>query len=147
MIETTKILKSFNEKLKELYPKYKIYGLETKEGYKTPCFSTEIEVRESTYVNKYITLTHIVITCDFLMTTVDTVEQMKVIDTITKNFSKYLKVGDRTLHVTDVSQGYTGDYNDILTFEIDIFAYDNTYEKNMDKPITEVDMRLKRIGD
>jgi hypothetical protein len=81
------------------------------------------------------------------MTTVDTVEQLKVLDVIKNNFYKYLKVGDRVLHVADVSQGYTGDYDDVLTFDIDIDIYENTYIKIIDKPIEKVDLRLKRKDD
>ena len=147
MVDTGKILKAVNDKLKELFPKTKIYGIETKEGYKTPCFNTEIKILSYSSVNAHITMTRVEITIDYLMTTVDTVEQLKVLDVIKNNFYKYLKVGDRVLHVADVSQGYTGDYDDVLTFDIDIDIYENTYIKIIDKPIEKVDLRLKRKDD
>ena len=147
MVDTSKILKAFNNKLKGLFPGVKIYGKETKEGYKTPCFNSEIRILSFSSVNAHLTLTRVELTLDYMMTIVDTVKQLQVIDIVKENFYKYLKVEDRVFHVSDFSQGYSGDYEDVLTFDIDLDIYDNTYVKNIDHPIEKVNLRLKRKDD
>lgn len=147
MIESKKILKAFNDKLRTLFPNTNIYGVETKEGYITPCFNTELEIRGHTSVNKSITVTDILITCDYLMTTVDTVRQMEVVDSMKLNFYKYLVVDDRVLHISDFSLEYTGEYGDVLTFYIYIKVFENHYNKVIDHPIENVDLKLKRQED
>ena len=89
MVDTSKILKAFNNKLKELFPGVKIYGKETKEGYKTPCFNSEIRILSFSSVNAHLTLTRVELTLDYMMTTVDTIKQLQIIDIVKENFYKY----------------------------------------------------------
>lgn len=143
MLNTGKILKAFNDTLKANF-QTKVYGKETKEGYKMPCFSTELVLSPMEKLNKHIVKTEITINCAYLMETVDQVEQFKIIEKMRELFLNYLVVDDRTLHIKEFRQEYTGELNDILEFQIDIDVYDNTVNRDIDHPIEQVDLRLKR---
>ena len=143
MLEISKILKAFNDTLKQNF-NCRVYGKETNKEYKMPCFSTEIVVNPMEKLNKNIVKTEITINCAYLMETVDQVEQYKIIEKMRELFLNYLVVDKRTLHIKEFRQEYTGELNDILEFQIDIDVYDNIINKNKDHPITEVDLRLKR---
>ena len=109
-----------------------------------PCFSTELIVSPMEKLNKHIVKTEITINCAYLMETVDQVEQFKIIEKMRELFLNYLVVDDRTLHIKELRQEYTGELNDILEFQIDIDVYDNTVNRDIDHPIEQVDLRLKR---
>ena len=66
---------------------------------------------------------------------------------IRDNFSTYLQVGDRVLHIEKIDTGYSGEHKETLDFSIDIIFYENTYVKNMDDPIEDVYFRIKKKED
>ena len=142
MIYTSKILKAFNDKLTELYPTYKIYGVETYEGYKMPCFNTELHLVNKERANKNINVYNIDVLIDYLNTPVDTSELMAVADVLHENFSKTIKVGERVFHIDSFSQEYSGDYNQILTCVIGLRIYDNEYKNDITNPIEDVSLRI-----
>lgn len=143
MLNLSKVYKSFNDTLKQNF-NCRVYGKETNKEYKMPCFSTELIVSPMEKLNKHIVKTEITINCAYLMETVDQVEQFKIIEKMRELFLNYLVVDDRTLHIKEFRQEYTGELNDILEFQIDIDVYDNTVNRDIDHPIEQVDLRLKR---
>ena len=143
MLDIKQILKTFNKELIKLF-NVKVYGNDTKGGYKLPCFHTELIVNESKRVNKHIYKTDITINAAYLMETVDEVKQYEVIKFMRDNFSNYLKVENRTLHIERLETGYSGENKDTLDFSIDITFYENTYIKTLDDPITDVYFRVKK---
>ena len=146
MLKVRKILKAVNDILKNEF-KVSVYGKETKEGYKMPCFHTEIIINPMERMNKHIVKTSLTINIAYLMEVVDQVKQFEVIERMQELFIDTIEVEDRVLHIKEISQEFTGEYNDILEFSIDIEFYENRYKRIIDKPIEEVDLRLKRKGD
>ena len=146
MLKTSKILKAFNDILKNEF-NVKVYGKETKEGYKMPCFNTEILINPMEKMNKHIIRNSVTLNAAYVMETVDSVKQFDVIDKMRELFISYLKVDDRVLHIKEFNYQYTGEYKDILEFSIEVIFYENTYVKVIDKPIEEVDVRLQRKED
>ncbi len=147
MIKTSEILTAINNKLTELYPTYKIYGIETYEGYKMPCFNTELHLVNKTRCNQNINLYDIDILIDYLNTPTDTVEIMDVADVLHENFSKTITVGERTFHIKSFQQEYSGDYNNILTCIISLSIYDNEYANDITDPIESVDLNIVKKED
>lgn len=143
MLDLKLILKTFNQELKRIF-NVKVYGNDTKEGYVLPCFHTELIVNASKRMNKHIYKTDITINASYLMETVDEIKQYEIIKLMRDNFSDYLKVENRTLHIESLDTGYSGENKDVLDFSIDITFYENTYVKNLDDPITDVYFRIKK---
>ena len=146
MLSTAKILKAFNDTLKNNF-NVRVYGKETNKEYKMPCFNTELIINPMEKLNKHFVKNSITINCAYLMETTDQVEQFKVIDKMKELFLNYLVVENRTLHIKEFRQEYTGELNDILEFQIDIDVYENLVKKDIDHPIEEVDLALKRKED
>lgn len=146
MLSTAKILKAFNDTLKNNF-NVRVYGKETNKEYKMPCFNTELIINPMEKLNKHFVKNSITINCAYLMETTDQVEQFKVIDKMKELFLSYLVVENRTLHIKEFRQEYTGELNDILEFQIDIDVYENLVKKDIDHPIEEVDLALKRKED
>ena len=73
MLKLSKILKSFNDTLKQNFNS-RVYGKETNKEYKMPCFSTELIVSPMEKLNKHFVKTEITINCAYLMESVDQVE-------------------------------------------------------------------------
>lgn len=146
MLDVKLILKAINEKIISIFNE-RVYGNDTTEGYTLPCFHTELIVNSSERVNKHIYKTDVTINIAYLMETVDEIKQYEVIKKIRDNFSTYLQVGDRVLHIEKIDTGYSGEHKETLDFSIDITFYENTYVKNMDDPIEDVYFRIKKKED
>lgn len=146
MLKTSQILKVVNSTLKSEFG-VPVYGKETKEGYKMPCFHTELLINKMERMNKYIVKMDISVNIAYLMEVVDQVEQFEVIEKMRELFVDTLRVGERVLHINYFNEEYTGEYKDILEFGIDIEYYDNRYKKVVDRPIEDVEMKLKRKED
>lgn len=146
MFDVKLILKTFNQELKRIF-NVPIYGNDTTEGYRLPCFHTELIVNSSERVNKHIYKTDVTINAAYLMETPDEVTQYDVIKKIRDNFSNYLHVENRVFHIEKLDTGYSGDKKETLDFSIDITFYENTYIKNLDDPIEDVYFRIKKKED
>lgn len=137
------ILKAVNDKLKTLF-NLKVYGNDTKEGYTMPCFHTELIINSFTKANKHIYKTDLTINIAYLQETPDEISQFDVIKKMRENLSEYLQVGDRVLHIDELSFSYTGDKKDVLETTLDITFYENTYVHDLSDPITDVSLNIKK---
>ena len=127
--------------LKSKYP-YKIYGKEIKEGYKTPCFFTEIVDKGSKTETQNFTGGGFTIKITYFQSKKNELDQLEKVDEIKELFGLIFCVGERRLTVGEYSYDYIGEYSDILQISIDIDYKENT-QKQETAPIAEgVDVNI-----
>ncbi len=128
MIEMIQIKNACNSILRDTFPDMKIYGTDSTEGLKRPCFYTEIVP----YTLTYETINRVHQSCGFkislLEKTTDEAFQLKALAAIRKAFGLKLPVEDRKLTISDVDFETTGKNNDVFQITITLDWYDSIAE-------------------
>lgn len=117
--------------LSKKYPEYKIYGIEIKEGYKTPAFFTEILDKGSKAETRNFAKGGFTVKITYFQKAKNELDQLKKVDEIKDLFGLIFFVGERRLTVGEYSHDYIGEYSDILQISIDI-----DYKENIKKEDT-----------
>lgn len=120
------------------------YSRDTKEGGKKPCFFVEINIDSISRDTKYYDDYSVQIELTYLDTKRDDIIFYNIIKQMQELYKHYIKVGDRTLHVTNFDYNYVGDNDEQLAFQIDTkfkdineIQDDNDLMENLDIEITE----------
>ena len=120
------------------------YSRDTKEGGKKPCFFVEINIDSISRDTKYYDDYFVQIDLTYLDTKRDDITFYNIIKQMQELYKHYIKVGDRTLHVTNFDYNYVGDNDEQLAFQIDTkfkdineIQDDNDLMENLDIEITE----------
>lgn len=127
----TEIKKGLNKTMQTLYPipQYQFYGVDIVEGYQRPCFFTKlqpVQMRPENY-NTYFNQAAYYI--DYIQKEPDEVDMMKKIEEIRELFGLYVKIGSRTLDVTNFDYEFIGTDRNILEISIDIEWMDRIEHK------------------
>lgn len=125
-MELSDLKRACNGILGKLYPDIGIYGTDTQETQKRPCFFTEIVP----YGLRYETRNFARISAAYKITYLERVpseeEQLRRLCGIREAFGMVVTVGSRKLRVTEFSHEYTGEYNNILQVSVAFDWYENT---------------------
>ena len=145
------VFKYVNKKISEEFG-IAVYSDEVSEGFKMPCFfvkllpTSSIETKNTTQVKMTIVIT-------FLTQERNQIVYLNTYDRMNKIFDAGFSVGDRYIHVEQIQDSRTGEFNDILQIEIDInyfnktkhmedyIAYEND-DKNIVKDIADISVGL-----
>lgn len=124
------------------YPpqKYKIYGKEIREGYKEPCFFTEILDRGSSAETKNFAKGGFTVKITYFQEVKNESDQLEKADEIKDLFGLFFCVGDRKLTVGEFSYDYIGEYQDILQISIEIDYKENTQKEDTAPMAKEIDV-------
>lgn len=117
--------------LSKKYTECKIYGIEIKEGYKTPAFFTEILDKGSKAETRNFAKGGFTVKITYFQKAKNELDQLKKVDEIKDLFGLIFFVGERRLTVGEYSHDYIGEYSDILQISIDI-----DYKENIKKEDT-----------
>lgn len=119
-----------NKLIKTKYPDMKIYGVEVKEGYKTPSFFTSLVSFPETPANRNFINGGFTYKIVFFQDVKDELEQLDVLDTIYELFGLSVQIGERTLICKEKDYDYVGEKADILEISIKF-----EFMENREKPI------------
>ena len=126
MIELIDLMTACNEVLKKAYPDIPVYGIDTTEGFKKPCFVTEIVPFGLVYESRNFAKNSASFKATYLQAVSDASDQLRKAAEIRKAFGMKLSVKNRKLNVGQVSHDYAGEYNDWLQISVDFEWYENT---------------------
>nr|DAJ33523.1 MAG TPA: tail completion protein [Caudoviricetes sp.] len=141
----SELLKGCNEALQAVFSieKYGYYGVDIVEGYTAPCFFVQIKPT-TTPVNRYIRNNEVTLYINYFQSQVDEVDLLEKADKINQIFDKSVKIGDRYVHVEDVSFDYVGKDRNILQATIEL-QYHTAIKQDTTQPLmTEVSMRYDK---
>lgn len=141
----SELLKGCNEALQAVFPieKYGYYGVDIVEGYTAPCFFVQIKPT-TTPVNRYIRNNEVTLYINYFQSQVNEVDLLKKADKINQIFDKSVKIGDRYVHVEDVSFDYVGKDRNILQATIELQYHTAIKQDNTQPLMTEVSMRYDK---
>lgn len=126
-------------------PEYKIYGKEIKEGYKAPCFFTEILDRGGKAETKNFAKGGFTIKIIYFQAEKNELDQLEKVDEIKDLFGLIFCVGDRKLTIGDFSHDYIGEYQDILQINIEIDYKENTQKEDTEPVAQEINAGIMQI--
>ena len=138
----SELLKGCNEALQAVFPieEYGYYGVDITEGYTAPCFFVQKKPSVSP-VNRCIKNNEVTVYIDYFQTHTDEVDLFEKADKI---FDKSVKIGDRYVHVEDVSFDYVGKDRNILQATIEL-QYHTAIKPDITQPLmTEVSMNYNK---
>ena len=130
------VKKGFNALLASKYPSIKLYSKAVVEGYKRPCFFTQlkpISMNNSTQTTRYNLATFYI---EYMQERLDEADMLDKIDEIRNLFGQYVRVGDRAVDVTEFSFDYVGTDRNILEISLDIEWFDRI-EHETNEPTME----------
>nr|DAV76378.1 MAG TPA: tail completion protein [Caudoviricetes sp.] len=141
----SELLKGCNEALQAVFPieEYGYYGVDIVEGYTAPCFFVQIKPTTSP-VNRYIRNNEVTLYINYFQSQVDEVDLLEKADKINQIFDKSVKIGDRYVHVEDVSFDYVGKDRNILQATIELQYHTAIKQDNTQPLMTEVSMRYDK---
>ena len=113
-----------NALLASKYPEIKLYSKAVVEGYKQPCFFTQIEpitMENRTKTTRYNLVTfHI----GYMQEILDEADILDKVEEIRNLFGQYVKIKDRAVDVTEFDFDYVGTDRNILEISLDIEWFD-----------------------
>lgn len=141
----SELLKGCNEALQTVFPieEYGYYGVDITEGYTAPCFFVQIKPSVSP-VNRYIKNNEVTVYIDYFQTHTDEVDLFEKADKINEIFDRSVKIGDRYVHVEDVSFDYVGKDRNILQATVDLQYHTAIKQENTQPLMTEVSMNYNK---
>lgn len=117
MITLLDLNKTINNILKSNFPNCKIYAGEVKEGFKRPCFFTQIVPLRSEYENKNYKSDRLMVVLNYFNEDDTELENIKMYDELINIFMMTLKVQERYFLLRNI-RGSTED--DVLQFRFDL---------------------------
>ena len=119
------VKKGLIDKMKTVFTedKYEYYGFDVKEGYKRPCFFTQIkpvDISPLNYNSKKIQATFYI---DYLQKSINEVDALSVTQKLQDLFELYVKIGDRAVYVNGFDWDYVGTNKNIIEISIDLEWY------------------------
>ncbi len=141
MTELSDLKRACNGILKQLYPDMGIYGTDTPEAQKRPCFFTEIVPYGFRYETRNFARMSAAYKITYLEKTCSEEDQLGKLSEIRQAFGMTVAVGSRKLRVTEFDHEYAGSHNDILQVSITFDWYENTRKPESGDLIREVTIR------
>ena len=138
--------KGLNELLQTRYPKskYKYYSMAVVEGYDRPCFFTQIKPVDASPVNYNSRHNQVVFYITILQKQVDEEEILQMIQDIRDLFGLNVKIGEKSLNVTDFDWQYAGTDRNIPEISIELEWLEKidheTNEPLIEQVVTEKEM-------
>lgn len=133
MLRQTAVIKAVIGLLKSKY-NYKIYTDEIVKGFSQPCFFVKLIKRTDTEtINTNSNSLSIIITYFASSSTNKEIEYLNMTDDLNLLFDTGFQVGDRYLHVKNVTSERIGEKQDILQITINTDYLDNTNRKDPDE--------------
>lgn len=114
------VKKGLNALLASKYPDIKLYSKAVVEGYKKPCFFTQIKpisMENRTKTTRYNLATFYI---EYMQEELNEADMLDKIEEIRNLFGLYVKIGDRAVDVTDFDFDYVGTDRNILEISLDI---------------------------
>lgn len=141
------IKKAVSNALKEMYPNAKVYGTDTIEGYKKPCFFV---YASQTFLESTKNAVHknVEIEIDYIQKKPNETESMNFFQNVQNKFMQKIQVGERFLNTSEQSSDFNGENNDIpvFTFNIEYWEDIKKPEINVDL-IGKIELNTKMKGD
>lgn len=141
MIELLEVKKSCNATLKEVFPDFKIYGTDVREGLKLPSFYTEIVP----YTLNYESLNLVRQTCGYKITLLEKTPneelELSVFEKIRKAFHLKVRIKDKLVSVDSVEFDYIGAENNIFQITVHFQWFDSIAVEKKEETVKELIVR------
>lgn len=114
------VKKGLNALLASKYPSIKLYSKAVVEGYKRPCFFTQlkpISMNNQTMTTRYNLATFYI---EYMQEELNEADMLDKVDEIRNLFGQYVRIGDRAVDVTEFDFDYVGTDRNILEISLDI---------------------------
>ena len=116
------VKKGLLDKMKTIFPeeKFGYYGLDVIEGYKRPCFFTQIkpvEISPFNYNSKKIQATLYI---DYMQKTIDEVDALSVIQQLEDLFGLSVKIYDRAVYINGFDWDFVVTNKNITEITVDL---------------------------
>ena len=128
------VKKGLLDKMKTIFPddKFAYYGMDVTEGYKRPCFFTQIkpvEISPFNYNSKKIQATLYI---DYMQKTIDEVDALSVIQQLEDLFGLSVKINDRAVYINGFDWDFVGTNKNITEITVDLewhvrISHDETF--------------------
>lgn len=127
------IKKAVNTALKQAYPKYKIYGADTVEGYSRPSFFVYV-TQTFSEATKNAVHKNVEIEIDYIQKSPDEPDAMEFFSKMESIFCQKLNLDNgRQLTTDNHTSGFEGEYNNIpiYSFEVEFWSTIGKKEENL----------------
>lgn len=112
---------SVNKVLEDNFPKIKVRSDETKEGFKRPCFFTQIVPMNMEYDTVNVTSNRLMVVINYFGKEKTELDNLKMHDEIKKAFGMTLKVNRRSFLLKDIRSQII---DEVLQFRFDLDFFD-----------------------
>lgn len=128
MAKLTELNKAVNGVLRSVYPDYKIYAGEVKEGFQRPSFFTQIIPMRMDYETKNYQSDRLVVAITYLNENDTELENIKMYDSLVHAFGRTLKVKNRHLTLMNIHPNNADGYMQ-FRFDLDFWSQLEREEK------------------
>lgn len=140
MITLVDIKKSINQVLKTNFPDIKIYSSEVTEGFKRPCFFTQIVPATSDYETTNFTSNKLLVVINYFNENGTELENLKMHDNLKKAYGMTLKVKNRYFLLRNIRSEIV---DEILQFRFDISYFDGIDKTEDNEKATNLEINIK----
>lgn len=127
------IKKAVNSALKKEYPRTKVYGTDTVEGYSKPCFFV-YATQTFSETSKNTIHKNVEIEIDYIQNYPDESKAMDFFEKMEDTFCQKLTVGTRHLSTSELSYGFEGEHSNVPVFAFDVEFWDKIKKQPDDTP-------------
>ena len=122
-----------NALLASKYPDIKLYSKAVVEGYKTPCFFTQIQPITMDNRSRTTRYNYVSFDIEYIQKELDEADILDKVQEIRELFGLYVKIGDRAIDVLDFDFDYVGTDRNILEISLELEWFEEIKHENSEE--------------